>query len=58
MLAGGAAVLGLGALCGLWVVFQRWIARMDPGQRGVEGGCGTCHDTSCERREGPEPQAR
>lgn len=36
------SVLGLSVLCGLWVVFQRWIARLDPGAPGVEGRCGNC----------------
>ena len=38
------AILGLGAACALWIVLQRWIARMDPEQPGVEGskGCGMC----------------
>ena len=30
------AVLGLGLACGLWVLFQRWIAKHDPEQPGVE----------------------
>ena len=34
-----AAVIGLGLLCGAWVLFQRWIARADPEAPGVEGGC-------------------
>jgi hypothetical protein len=33
------AVVGLGLLCGGWVLFQRWIARVDPEAPGVEGGC-------------------
>jgi hypothetical protein len=37
------AVLGLSALCGAWVVVQRWIAKHDPGQPGVEGKCASCH---------------
>lgn len=35
------AVLGLGALCGAWVVVQRWVSRHDPGAPGVEG-CSSC----------------
>ncbi len=33
------AVVGLGLLCGGWVLFQRWIAGADPETPGVEGGC-------------------
>ena len=36
------AVLGLALLCGGWVLFQRWIARVDPEAPGVEGNCGRC----------------
>jgi len=58
------AVLGLGLACGLWVLFQRWIARRDPGQPGVEGSvrgaaCGVeggC--AGCGRREGCDDEAR
>jgi hypothetical protein len=35
-------VLGLGFLCGFWVVVQRFIAKHDPGQPGVEDRCGSC----------------
>lgn len=45
-----AAVLGLSVLCGLWVVFQRWLARKDPGLPGIEDGCGSCHRTECDER--------
>ena len=50
MLQHAVAVLGLGALCGLWIVVQRWVARQDPGQPGVEG-CKSCRSVTCERRE-------
>lgn len=63
MLTHVLAVLGLGAACGLWIVVQRWIARQDPAQPGVEGskGCGVkgCElpDSACgtcaEREDGP-----
>lgn len=53
MWGAGVSILGLGALCGLWVVFQRWIGRVDPEQRGVEGGCGSCHEPVCDRRDAP-----
>ena len=41
-------ILGLGCLCGAWVVVQRWVGKHDPGQPGVEGKCGRCthhHDS-------------
>jgi hypothetical protein len=41
-----AAVAALAAVCGLWVLLQRWIERSDPGNPGVkrecDGGCGSC----------------
>jgi len=36
------AVLALGALCASWVIVQRWIAKHDPGQPGVNGKCHSC----------------
>ena len=39
MWSGLITVVGLGLLCGGWVLFQRWIARVDPEAPGVEGGC-------------------
>jgi len=36
------AVLGLGALCGGWILVQRWVERQAPG-RGIRmEGCGSC----------------
>lgn len=43
MLHYGLAILGLSLLCGAWVVVQRWVAKHDPGQPGVEGKCATCN---------------
>jgi len=51
MLAYLAAILGLGLLCGGWVVFQRWISRHDAGAPGVEGRCGTCDVPKCPADE-------
>ena len=42
-------VVGLGALCGLWVLVQRAVRRMDPGQPGVEGCVGCRHAEHCDR---------
>ncbi|MFH1469047.1 MAG: hypothetical protein ABIO70_31965 [Pseudomonadota bacterium] len=45
------AVLGLGLACGLWVILQRWVAKRDPGQPGVEGSVGCSHG-ECEQPDG------
>ena len=34
------AILGLAALCGAWVLFQRWLKHADPDGRHIESGCG------------------
>ena len=51
-------ILLLSAVCGLWVLFQFWIARHMPGAPGIERRCDGCHrdgrcvhDGSCERPE-------
>ncbi len=39
------AIAGLAALCGAWVLFQQWLARVDPEQGDCEMGrcgCGGC----------------
>ncbi len=39
------AIAGLTALCAAWVLFQQWIARVDPEQGDCavrRGGCGGC----------------
>jgi len=55
------AVLGLAALCAGWVLFQRWLERVDPDGRRIEdaGGCGRrctrgCHERSGHRYRAPE----
>jgi hypothetical protein len=56
MLESALAILGLGALCGGWILFQRWIARMDPGAPGIRRSCrGHLCDGDCgaESPEGP-----
>jgi hypothetical protein len=45
-----AAVAGLGALCGAWVLVQRWVVRHDPDAPGVEGSVGCA--ASCRREPG------
>lgn len=42
------AVLAAGALCGVWVLFQLWIARVDPENQGVRGSCGACSGGVCQ----------
>ena len=36
------AVLGLGALCGTWVLVQRLVEQHDPDRARPTGGCGGC----------------
>lgn len=36
------AVLAVAALAGGWVVFQRWIARVDPELPGLKRSCSGC----------------
>ena len=42
------AVLAFALLAGAWVAVQRWIARHDPDQPGVEGSCHGCRG-GCQR---------
>lgn len=42
------AILLLGALCGAWVIFQRWFAKEMPDAPGIERRCDGCTgDGSC-----------
>jgi hypothetical protein len=43
------AVLGLAAVCALWVVVQRWAGR-DAG-----AACDECEQPGCARRDGGDP---
>lgn len=52
------AVLGLGVLCGVWVLVQRWVSRHDPEQPGVEGKCGSCGVACDEDDRLPSPHGR
>jgi hypothetical protein len=36
------AVLAVAALAGGWVVFQRWVARVDPELPGIKRSCSGC----------------
>ena len=46
------AIAGLVALCAAWVLFQLWLQRVDPGFRGLQGGCGGCAEKRACKREG------
>jgi hypothetical protein len=46
-------ILALAAICGLWIVFQQWIARHMPGVPGIGRRCGRCQrDGACTRDAG------
>ncbi len=47
-----AAILGLGLLCGAWVLAQRFFARHDPEAPGVEGRHG-CRGAPRDPTSGP-----
>lgn len=42
MLADALAVLALAALAAGWLLFQRWIARLDPQLPGIRRSCSGC----------------
>lgn len=42
MLADAVAILAVAALCAGWVLFQRWIARLDPELPGIKRSCSGC----------------
>jgi hypothetical protein len=44
------AVVVCAALCGAWVLVQQFVARRDPCQPGVEGGCGKCGGGECKTK--------
>jgi hypothetical protein len=41
------AILTLGALCGGWVLLQRWIAKREPEVAKVKRACGACGGGEC-----------
>lgn len=51
------AIIGLAVLLPLWVLFQRWIAKVHPDGARVDGGCGACGCSAgqCKKKapEGP-----
>jgi hypothetical protein len=55
MLVHAAAILSLGALCGAWIVVQRFVERRMPGAPGVGRRCGDCPGggACAHRRECP-----
>jgi hypothetical protein len=50
------AVIALAALCGAWVLFQRWLKRVDPDARGVEDDSGC--SGNCRRDRNAAPMGR
>jgi hypothetical protein len=59
MLADAVAVLAVAVLAGGWVLFQRWIARMDPELPGIKRSCHGCPAPGSEGcREGCEHRPR
>jgi len=47
------SLIGITLLCGLWMVFQLWLKRVDPQRDNYKPGCGACQSGSC----GNAPQA-
>jgi hypothetical protein len=52
------SILALAGLCAAWVIFQQWLARIDPDGRRIEDagsqGCGSCsreRTGQCRREE-------
>jgi hypothetical protein len=43
------AILGLGALCGAWVLLQLWLRRVDPELAARGSCCGGCGGRRCDR---------
>lgn len=55
MLHDALAVLAVAALAAAWVLFQRWIARLDPDLPGIKRSCHGCPVPGSEGcREGCE----
>ena len=46
------AIFALVVLCAAWVLFQRWLERVDPDSRKLEIGCGGCSDTYAKKEAG------
>ena len=40
-------LIGITALCAVWMVFQLWLKRVDPERQGFRPGCGACKGGSC-----------
>ena len=44
------AIVSLGVACALWVLLQRWIARIAPDLPSIERSCTGCaHETTCDQ---------
>ena len=50
------AILSLGILCGAWVVFQRWLARVDPDLAQQGSCCGGCSGHRCGTQPDVSPR--
>lgn len=48
------AIIGLALLCAGWYLVQRFVAKHDPTQPGVEGSCG-CGVRKTNHRNGEHP---
>lgn len=52
------AITGLAAACGGWILFQRWLNKLDPEHDSIEtgsrcGGCGGCSQVTEDRAPPP-----
>ncbi|MFK5987148.1 MAG: hypothetical protein QM479_17195 [Pseudomonadota bacterium] len=36
-------LIGLPVLCVLWILFQSWLAKINPEYKGYQAGCGGCN---------------
>ena len=46
------ALFSLSALCVLWVILQRWLAKADKDYKGYTAGCGGCSRSCGESQAG------
>lgn len=44
------AILGLAALCCVWVLFQLWIKKHAPEVRPINLCCGACPSSECDKQ--------
>ena len=48
------AILALVVLCGLWVLFQQWVAKRMPEAPGIGRRCDGCSREHCEHHGTPQ----